>query len=160
VEGAEEVNSWGGEAQKYGWFKLAFVLSWIMLGIVLLLGAYSEAQAPTPPAPSKILVSGQTWALLASHPVNPFDDSEDGHTYCDSRVIRYDSEDDEYTQGETIIHEFLHAAVCEKGQVHNERYNNSKHDSHRGIYFAAPKIQELIRDNPELIRFIQQAKKP
>jgi hypothetical protein len=128
---------------------------WAALAFVIAIAVFAQGSH----SPTSLLINGEHWTVKLQHPVEAgFEFS--GSTDCKKHEIELESSESDYGQSDTLIHEIQHAFTCEKGEVHNQRFNNKKSGDHAGIYFATPKWQALIRDNPELVRFIQQAKKP
>lgn len=108
--------------------------------------------------PTLIHINGEAWAVkLAGH--GAFDKpTRVGNTNCATREILLLKELTPYEKADILLHEVQHAFTCENNLVHNDRLNNDgldEHcDGHCGIYFAGPKWHQLIRDNPELIKFV------
>lgn len=136
-------------------FGSACFLVLVVIGLVIcVLGLFM----PESESIGRLNLSGQSWNVLAIHPVSVNDPDEDGLTNCETRTIYLDSKESDYDQGQTLLHEAQHAFTCEDGRVHNQKFNNSDGSNHPGIYFASPKWQQFIRDNPKAVKFIQEGR--
>jgi hypothetical protein len=132
-----------------------------VLALAVLVSAAAIETAP-PQLPKHFAVHGENWLILQSKQLR---NGDDGETNCQSRtvLIRPDIAQPRDV-AETLMHEVMHALGCDHGEAHDERWNNTNDpedgmEGHAGIYWGAKELVNLMVDNPELVRFIQEAGK-
>jgi hypothetical protein len=110
-----------------------------------------------PKLPTEIRIHGERWLIVKVDMIGQPFLLLAGQTFCDPRIIAIAAiQDDIADQANTLVHEVEHAMTCDAGEVHNEKWNNSKRE-HSGIYWSAREWQKFLYSNPEAVRFIQSA---
>lgn len=77
-------------------------------------------------------------------------------TECATHTIFYITEDDPKALRDTILHELFHAGAC--GKPGNDSWWNSRsfgQYDHPGIYHLAAFMGPFIRDNPQMIHWLE-----
>ena len=129
----------------------------VLLGLsVLALFGLLNAVENRPAVPAQLVINGDTWNV---YEVAKVEDNQAllGYADCPTHVIEILKSDSDRSKADTLAHEFLHAATCDKDGVHNDKYDNDD-DGHEGIYFAAGRITDFIADNPRAVEYIQWAR--
>lgn len=140
------------------------LLVWLIL-MMLACGQYSHAAK----FPKNAKINDKRWEIKRVDVVDPTDKMVTGTTDCPHHQILVDKNSDEWHQAEILVHEFEHAFTCdvvEKGLIHDEFWNNGEYqvgecgEDHCGIYFSAKVWFAFIRENPDVLKFLEQAEPP
>src|SRR6185312_6156534 len=132
----------------------------VILGLTFLVSFASwNAAENRPDVPKHLVLNGGKWNVYQVQKVQDTD-SWLGYADCKTHSIEVKSDETDWDKADTIVHEALHGFTCdEKGDVHNEKYDNDDPDEHPGIYYAAGRIADFIADNPQAVNYIRLARR-
>jgi hypothetical protein len=117
---------------------------------ILILLSISAACWAQPPA--HVRINGNRWTIKHFDRATDFPDL-DGYTNCSSHTIYYRGPRNQDLQW-IMWHEFLHAGACFGPEYDGHYWDNPDIKKHEGIYRLTAYLHELMRDNPELARWL------
>lgn len=131
----------------------------VILGLAVLVSfaTVNAYQGRHVSVPSTLIISGDPWSVIQVAKIQD-DSALNGYTFCKAHMIELLQSDTDYDKADTIIHEAMHAFVCDAdGVPDNAKYDNDD-DGHQGIYFAAGRLADFIADNPQAVEYIRWAR--
>src|SRR6478609_5628748 len=133
----------------------------VILGL-LILAFVSVLARSSDSLPHGFTKHGEVWTIRYVGIVDG-DASNNAMTWCAFRCVDVRRDIKGRELAKSLMHEVMHVLACDGGLANDQHWNNSNdkddgEEGNAGIYWGSEELLSFIQENPEFVRFLEQAK--